>query len=72
MYILPTLTYLEVGGAAGASEIICFGHFKWEPIGGALNEGPNVLSCLGRRSHSWAQTAALRATTQPSAPPWSG
>ena len=32
MYILPTLTYLEVGGAAGASEIICFEHFKWEPI----------------------------------------
>ena len=32
MYILPTLTYLEVGGPADASEIICFEHFKWEPI----------------------------------------
>ena len=32
MYILPTLTYLEVGEPADASEIICFEHFKWEPI----------------------------------------
>ena len=32
MYILPTLTYLEVGVPAGASGIICFEHFKWEPI----------------------------------------
>ena len=32
MYILPTLTYLEVGVPAVASEIICFEHFKWEPI----------------------------------------
>ena len=32
MYILPTLTYLEVGAPAAASKIICFEHFKWEPI----------------------------------------
>ena len=32
MYILPTLTYLEVGGPADASKIIRYGHFKWEPI----------------------------------------
>ena len=32
MYILPTLTYLEVGGAAGASKIFIFEHFKWEPM----------------------------------------
>ena len=32
MYILPTLTYLEVGVPAGASKIFIFEHFKWEPI----------------------------------------
>ena len=34
MYILPTLTYLEVGGPAGASEIFVFEPFNYEPIGG--------------------------------------
>ena len=32
MYILPALTYLEVVGAAGASEIFIFEHFNYEPI----------------------------------------
>ena len=32
MYILPTLTYLEVGGPADASKFFIFEHFKWEPI----------------------------------------
>ena len=32
MYILPTLTYLEVGGPAVASEIFIFEPFNYEPI----------------------------------------
>ena len=39
MYILPTLTYLEVGGPAGASEIICFEHFNYEPIQRVIASG---------------------------------
>ena len=52
MYILPALTYLEVGGPAAASEIICFEHFKWEPIwpfgrGPKKKVGKSVGFCLG-------------------------
>ena len=32
MYILPTLTYLEVVVPADASKFFIFEHFKWEPI----------------------------------------
>ena len=32
MYILPTLTYLEVGVPAAASEISIFEPFNYEPI----------------------------------------
>ena len=36
MYILPTLTYLEVGVPAAASEISIFVPFNYEPIGGGI------------------------------------
>ena len=32
MYILPALTYLEVGAPGGASKIFIFEHFNYEPI----------------------------------------
>ena len=36
MYILPTLTYLEVGVPAAASEISIFEPFNYEPISSDL------------------------------------
>ena len=51
MYILPTLTYLEVVVPADASKFFIFEHFKWEPIGVGEEQAkdlPHAARPLGR------------------------
>ena len=57
MYILPTLTYLEVGAPAAASNFFIFEPFKWEPIFGTPTEGV-ATSFYGNRAHRDRPVAA--------------
>ena len=53
MYILPTLTYLEVVVPADASKFFIFEHFKWEPISSLISQPiirQPVLSVACRRA----------------------
>ena len=67
MYILPALTYLEVGRPGAASKIICFEHFKWEPaacpslavaaslgfVGTEVTSGRAIIIVLGNLISYW-------------------
>ena len=60
MYILPTLTYLEVGGPAGASEIICFEQFNYEPIPFAWPPPPTRTGVPAPQPHFLEYRRGLR------------